>query len=129
MFYEIGDYDTVLGTLSQVEYTNTQYSLGARWLLLRTYYELEEITSFFSLCDAFRQFLHRNQLLSEIKRKGNEQTIKLVRKAFQLKLEAPFQNRIKTQKEVQNLQEEIKDATILFNKEWLGQKVREILIP
>jgi len=125
--YEIRDYDAVLGLLSQVEYTNTQYSLGARWLLLRTYYELEEITSFFSLCDAFRQFLQRNQLLSEIKRKGHEQTIKLVRRAFQIKLEAPFQDQIKTQKEVLKLTKDIKNAATLFNKEWLDQKVRAIL--
>lgn len=124
--YDIGDYDKVLELLLKVEYTNIQYSLGARWLLLRTYYELEEGIAFFALCDSFRLFLQRNQLIAEFKKEGHEQAIRLVKKVFQLKLEAPYQKKEKNQREIIRLKEEISTTTTVFNRGWLERKVAVI---
>ncbi len=124
--YETGDYGTVLELLLQVEYTNIQYSLGARWLLLRTYYELEESTAFFALCDSFRLYLQRNQLIADFKKEGYEQAIRLVKKAFQLKLEIPYQKKEKTDKEITKLQAEINLTATIFNRGWLEGKVMEL---
>ena len=124
--YDTGDYDTVLELLLQVEYTNIQYSLGARWLLLRTYYELEESTAFFALCDSFRLYLQRNQLIADFKKEGYEQAIRLVKKTFQLKLEIPYQRRAKTEKEIAKLQAEISVTATIFNRGWLEGKIAEL---
>lgn len=124
--YDVGDYDRVLELLLQVEYTNVQYSLGARWLLLRTYYELEESTAFFALCDSFRLYLQRNQLIADFKKEGYEQAIRLVKKIFQLKLEIPYQKKEKTNKEIAKLQAEISLTATIFNRGWLVGKVAEL---
>ncbi len=126
--YHIGDYDTVLTLLLQVEYTNIQYSLGARWLLLRTYYELAESIAFFSLCDSFRLYLQRNQLIATFKKEGHEQAIRLVKKVFQLKLEVPYQKKDKTKKEKTKLQAEIIATNTVFNRSWIERKLNEILL-
>ena len=126
--YNVADYDKVLELLLQVEYTNIQYGLGARWLLLRTYYDLEETTSFFALCDSFRLYLQRNKLIAAFKKKGNEQAIRLARKAFQIKLEIPYQHREKTEKDITKLRIEIADTETVFNRGWLEEKVEEISV-
>lgn len=125
--YDIGDYDKVLELLLQVEYTNIQYSLGARWLLLRTYYELEENIAFFALCDSFRLYLQRHQLIAAFKKEGHEQAIRLVKKLFQLKLELPYQKKDKTKRESLKLRTEITTTATVFNRGWLERKLAELM--
>lgn len=124
--YDIGNYDEVLTLISKVEYTNIQYSLGARWLLLRTYYELEESNSFFALCDAFRLYLQRNQLIADFKKEGHEQAIRLAKRVFLLKLEMPYLKKNKAQNEITKLKAEISTTTTVFNRKWLEIKLDEI---
>lgn len=121
--YDIGDYDKVLELLLQVDYTNIQYSLGARWLLLRTYFELEESIAFFALCDSFRLYLQRHQLIAAFKKEGHEQAIRLVKKLFQLKLELPYQKKEKTVKEMAKLKVEILTTPTVFNRSWLERQI------
>lgn len=124
--YHTGAYESVLELLSNVEYNNIQYNLGARWLLLRTYYELEEQDAFFSLCDAFRIYLQRNQLISHFKKDGNDQAIRFVRKLFQLKLSSPYQEKKKTAREWHKLKQELQETEAIFNRKWLEKKLFEL---
>ena len=124
--YHTGAYESVLELLSNVEYSNIQYSLGARWLLLRTYYELEEQGAFFSLCDSFRIYLQRNQLISDFKKDGNDQAIRFVRKLFQLKLSARYQKKEKTNREWHKLKQELQETEAIFNRKWLEKKLSEL---
>lgn len=123
--YEVGDYDKVLELLLKVEYTNIQYNLGARWLLLRTYFELEEVTAFLALCDSFRLYLQRNQLIASNKKKGHEQGIRLAKKVFQFRLDAPYQKKEKSVKELAKLKTEIAETETVFNRSWLMEKLSE----
>lgn len=124
--YHNGAYESVLNLLLNVDYTNIQYGLGARWLLLRTYYELEEKDAFLSLCDSFRIYLQRNQLISNFKKEGNEQAIRFVRKLFQLKLTSRYQEQQKTTKECTKLKQELAETKAIFNRKWLENKLQSI---
>jgi len=59
------EYFKVLRLLQEVEYTDVFYNLDGKTLLLKTYYELDEIEVMFSLISSFRQLLNRKKLLSE----------------------------------------------------------------
>lgn len=124
--YHIGAYESVLKLLLNIEYNNVQYGMGARWLLLRTYYELEEKAAFLSLCDSFRIYLQRNQLISDFKKEGNEQTLHFVRKLFQLKLTGGYQEQQKINREWSNLKKELQETEAIFNRKWLENKLLEI---
>jgi len=124
--YHIGAYESVLQLLSTIEYSNIQYSLGARWLLLRTYYELGEKDAFFSLCDSFRIYLQRNQLISNFKKEGNEQAIRFVRKLFQLKLTSNYKEKKKITREWNKLKQELQETKAIFNRKWLEIKLLEM---
>lgn len=121
--YEVGAYDKVLELLLRVEYTNIQYNLGARWLLLRTYFELEETTAFLALCDSFRLYLQRNQLISTNKKKGHEQGIRLAKKVYQFRLDAPYQKKEKLARALNKLKEEVEQTETVFNRSWLKGKI------
>lgn len=64
-YFEQKDYDRVLQLLQKVEYEDVFYNLGAKTMLLRIYFELEETDALHSLFDSFGVFLRRNKVISD----------------------------------------------------------------
>lgn len=58
-------HDKVIELLNNVEYSDLVYALGAKLILLRTYYEKNEIMALDSLMDSFRIFIRRNKQMSK----------------------------------------------------------------
>ncbi len=54
-------FEHVLTLLQEVEYEDVSYNLGAKTMLLATYYELGEYEALKTLGNAFRVFLHRRK--------------------------------------------------------------------
>lgn len=126
-FHACEAYDKVLELLTQVTYSDIRYSLGAKALLLRTYYELEEDEALFSLVDSFRQFLQRHHLLADSRRNGYDHLFRFTRKAAQLRAASGFTPSKKIRQDLDQLAREIEKAPAVFNKSWLQQKVRELM--
>jgi hypothetical protein len=120
-YHALGEYGKVLDLLIKVEYVDLRYSLGAKALLLRTYFELEEFESLYSLADSFRQFVHRNKLMADSRRVGYLNLFKFTRRLGQLKSNLAFSSMDKISREFDKLKGEI-DTAIIFNKSWLLEK-------
>ena len=118
-------YDQVLDLLTKVEYLDLRYSLGAKALLLRTYFELEAYESLFSLTDSFRQYLHRNKLMADSKRLGYYNLFKFTKRLAQIKGSLDFSKASKVQKDLLKLEMDTADA-IVFNKSWMKEKLEEL---
>lgn len=124
--YAAGNYGEVLKLLNQVEYSDLRYSLGAKALMLRTYYDLGEFEALCSLTDSFRQYLQRNQLMANSKREGYYNLFKLTRKAAQIRSDLDYEAKEKLLRSLQRLQEEIRQADAIFNQGWLEERVAEL---
>ncbi len=124
-YYATQQLDQVLELLVKVEYSDLRYSLGAKVLLLRTYYDLDEYEALHSLTDSFRQYLSRNKLLADSRRKSYIQLFKLTRKVAQLRTRKEYQNNQKWGHDLKKLEAEIQEKSI-FNKPWLMEKVQEL---
>ncbi|MEZ5044019.1 MAG: hypothetical protein R2828_29255 [Saprospiraceae bacterium] len=122
-YHEIGEYHNVLELLTQVEYSDFRYNLGAKALLLRTYYELESFESLYSLVDSFLQYLHRNELLADSRRNGYYHLFRLTRRVAHLKSNWSYWRPEKRKKEWDKLQQEMLLVPAIFNKAWLEQKL------
>lgn len=125
-YYTTQQYDKVQNLLAQVEYTDIRYSLDAKTLLLRTYYELDEYEAFESLAEAFRQYLKRNRLMSESRRQGYYSLLKFTRRAFRIKERQGYTSDTKIRQAITKLQAEIDAAQGVFNVNWLREKVGEL---
>lgn len=125
-FYAAGNYDRVLDLLSQVEYSDLRYSLGAKALLLRTYYDLGEFEALCSLTDSFRQYLLRNKLMADGKRQGYYNLFKLTRKAAQIRNDLDYESKEKLEQALRRLQLEIGRSDAIFNQGWLEEKVEAL---
>ena len=122
-YHAKGQYGKVLPLLIQVEYSDQRYNLGAKALLLRTYYELGEFEALNSLTDSFKQYLHRNKLMADSRRNGYYNLFRFTRKAAQIRATRDFTSANKLQKDLQKLRNDIDKAAAIFNQGWLEEKV------
>ncbi len=122
-YHAAGQYDEVLRLLLQVEYSDLRYSLGAKALLLRTYYDLCEYEALDSLVGSMRQYLQRNQLMADFHRNGHHNLFKFTRRAAHIRAQLGFVSEEKSRQELLRLQQEVSRAGEIFNKSWLLEKI------
>jgi len=65
LYYSIKNFSLALDHLNQVEYTDIYVTIDSKKLLMKIYYESNEFDSLFSSLAAFKQFIHRNKILSD----------------------------------------------------------------
>lgn len=121
-----GEYDAVLQLLLQVEYSDVRYSLGAKALLLRTYYELHEWEALDSLVGSMRQYLQRNRLLADFNRNGYHNLFRFTRRAAAIRSQTGYLSDEKYSAELERLRQELSLAGEIFNKSWLMEKMEEM---
>jgi len=124
--YAVQEYDRVLDLLVRVEYSDLRYNLGAKALLLRTYYDLDEYEALISLTQAFTIYLRRNKLLAGNQRHGHANLFKLTKRAAQIRSKIGYTNPKKLQQQLKKLQTDIAETQVLFNREWLLEKMEEL---
>ena len=118
VYFHKGEYEKVIGQLREVEYQDITYALGSKLMLLRTYYELNEIIPLDSLIDSFRIYLRRNQHISKEVKQQYMNTLRFTRKLLGI---ARYD-----QKSKEKIIEQIESCKTLVLKEWLLDKVGEL---
>ena len=126
--YATKDYSQVLQLLLTVEYSDIRYSLDAKSLLLKAYYDLEENETLFALCDAFRQYLKRNKEISDFRKEGYYNLLKFTQKVVRIREAKGFETDEKLKKELEKLQVEVKSTQPIFNVGWLEGKLAQLIL-
>ncbi len=116
-FYQ-KSYERVIECLRDVEYSDVVYALGAKSILLRTYYEMGEHLALDSLIDSFRAFLMRNKVISKNLKREYLNFIYLVKRLATL---APSD-----QKTLAQLRQRVSETSYAMPKNWLLKKLAEI---
>ena len=117
-YFHKKDYEKVIEQLREVEYKNLSYALGGKMMLLKTYYELDELNPLSSLLDSYSIYLRRNKLIS---RELKQQYLNVLRFTRKLSSLAPYDK-----KGIQKLKEQINNCKALAAKKWLLEKVEEL---
>jgi len=112
------DFGRVLELLQTVEYEDVTYDLGAKSMLIATYYELGEIDALFALADSFKVFIHRRKnIIPENRRRSY---LNLIKYTIKLQKIDP-KNRAKLDQLLSSIssnEEEIASET------WIKEKIR-----
>jgi len=119
VYFHKREYDKVIELLREVEYQDLYYALDGKWLLIKTYYELDEPEAMEALLESFRIFLLRNKLISKIKERQYLNLIRFVKKMNKL----PYNN----QQAAQKLQKKIEESAAVADKKWLLEKIEVYL--
>jgi hypothetical protein len=119
LLYFRQQYSKSLKKLQTLEINDIYYHLDAKALLLKTYYQLEETEPFFSLTDAFGNYLKRNKQISENQRLAYLNFVKYTRKLMQLRLGSAKLN-------IDSVRKELHELSAITNLHWLAEKLDEI---
>lgn len=112
------DYDEVITLLRDMSYKDVFDALQGRWLLVKTYYELDEFDALDALIDSFRIFLRRNKSISKSYQKMYMNAIKFLQKIMKI----PYENKGSGEK----LFLQIKACSPIAERSWLLSKLEEV---
>jgi len=111
------DYQQVIELLREVKYQGLYYELDGRWLLLKTYFELDEWEAMFSLLESFRLYLIRNKMLSKRNQRQYLNLVKFSKKLIRLSFS--------DETAIQKLRTQIVESKEVAERKWLLEKTGE----
>ncbi|HFA51863.1 MAG TPA: hypothetical protein ENJ95_22835 [Bacteroidetes bacterium] len=116
--YHKGNFETSMMHLRKVGFTDIFFTLSAKTMLLKLYYDNNETEALYSLISSFQIFLSRNKLISNEFRKTYQHFIKLLNQIS--KTDKPSK--------LKNISEMIETTEPLTERKWLleivGKKTR-----
>jgi len=118
LYWHKKDFTRVIETLRDVEYNDVVYSLGAKFILVRTYYELQEWLALDSLIDSFRIFLRRNKVISKTLKREYNNFLNFVKRLTTLHMA--------DDKTIAAFRRRVMAASANTPKKWLLEKIAEI---
>lgn len=113
------NYKKVIELLRDVSYKDIFDGLQGRWLLLKTYYELDEFDALDALMDSFKIFLRRNRNISKDYQQMYLNSIKFLQKIMRMPYESKA-NQVK-------LKLLIESNKRITERRWLLKKYDELL--
>lgn len=118
LHYHKREFSKALRLMQTVETNDIYYNIGAKILLLKTYYELNESDPFLSLTDAFSNYLKRNKLISDNLRAVTLNFVRLSRKLMQIRMGG--------RTTTEDLRKELAGDKGVANLQWLEKKLEEL---
>ncbi len=112
LYYALQDYPKAQLHLRQVEFSDVQYSFGAKLTLTKIYYETKQEEALHSLLSSFRIFLQRKKLITKEVKMPYLNFIHLVNKLYKAKPHA-----------LNALKLEIQGTEMLTARSWLLQQL------
>ncbi len=111
IYFEKGDYNKAQQLLTQFEYDDMLLNIIAKTMLLKIYYEQDELDAFESLLESMRIYLQRKEALDPTRKASYKNMISLMKKLMRLN---PYS---KAQKE--KLRELVTATNPLMERDWL----------
>jgi hypothetical protein len=118
LYYHKKEFGKAVRMMQSAEINDIYYHLGAKELLLKTYFDLNESEPFFSLVDAFTNYLKRNKLISDANRATHLNFVKYAKKLMQI--------RLGNRTDHKEFEAELRNIKNIVNLPWLLEKLEEI---
>lgn len=111
------EYDKVLSLLQKVEYDDVFYLLDSKHILIKTFYELNEIESLTALIESFNMLIRRKKIVSDDYRLKYSRFISFVKKMVNIGEKA----------KIEKLKAELENSKDTPDIIWLNEKIQELL--
>lgn len=125
-YYSCQRYDEALELLRNVRFTDIYYSLGARSLLLKVYYEAEEFDPLYSLIDSFKIYLKRNKTISEYQHMAHMNLVRLTKKITDLHLRLNVSSQERLKRDLDKIKHSMSTYHEVTNAAWVTQQIEKL---
>lgn len=123
LYYSEANYTKAMQLLQNVEFTDVYYNLGGRCLLLKSYFESEEIDPLFSLAEAFKIYLRRSKLISAYQYTAHMNLVKFTKQLAKIKNMRYSSKKETIQKQMTKLKAKMQSQSEISNAKWLQQQI------
>lgn len=113
-----GEFKKAIRQLQDVVFTDVFYQLDARVILLKAYYEMDDLETFLYHASAFRLFLLRNKNISNYQKTINRNLIKFLTHLVRAGV---------SNTKLQKLKQEIAAEKNVADLKWLNEKVEALI--
>jgi hypothetical protein len=117
LYFEKGDYSKAQDLLTQFEYDDMLQNIVAKTMLLKIYYENDDLDAFESLLESLRTYLQRKEALDPARKTAYKNMISLMKKLLHLNVYS------KPQREV--FREAVVKANPLMERDWLLEQLKK----
>ena len=125
-YYETQQFDDVVNLLNNVEFSDVYYEIGSKYILMKVYYDLEELDLLSYLIASFEKFIKRNKAISIKNRPGILHFLMVLKKLSKIKEWQPYKNKAFIAQQKQKVIELIERKKPIVNIDWLQEKLTEI---
>ena len=127
LHYESKQYKRAMQLLNKVHFTDPNYYLDAKSILLKIYFEQESFEAIHALKDTVKIYLLRERLLSKNQKLLYKNLFSYTLKLYRLKYESYYLTVEKLQAALRKLIAEIQQNELVANKTWLNMQAEEML--
>ncbi|MEX0811854.1 MAG: hypothetical protein WD048_06535 [Chitinophagales bacterium] len=124
-YYEKNDFEKALQLLHTVQFTDTYFALGARSMLMKIYFEMEEDDALDAHFHAFKIYLLRNKVISAYQRKVHLNFIRFTKRCYQLRNLSYTDRKTQIQQKTRKLLKQIQKTKNITNRDWLVKQLVE----
>ncbi|MEM7511267.1 MAG: hypothetical protein AAF388_10075 [Bacteroidota bacterium] len=125
--YEKEEYRQSMKLIQQVDFPNWRYHLGAKFMLLRIYFELGDEDGLSYLVQALKVYLHRHKEIPKYQSKIHTNMMRFTQKMLQLKQSSSYLKKAEINNRLHKLKEKIASTQGIAYESWLKQKLNELL--
>jgi hypothetical protein len=115
--FQTKKYAEAVSLLQKVNFTDLYYQLDTRAILLKIYFETEEVNAFMYHVSAFKMFLRRNTRISEYQRTIYKNLVDFTGKAFRLRVKG---------KSTELLTKQLNETKQVADFNWLMNQLKEV---
>ena len=126
LYYERKDYKKAVSMLREIEFTDVFYALGARSVILKTYFEMDELDNLYSHLESFKTYLRRNKLISESQKTNYKNLLKYTGQLARMKEEMEFNKTVSKTGKLNSLKEEVQHSKNTANVSWLLEQIGKL---
>ncbi|MFN3940302.1 MAG: hypothetical protein ACK4IY_06925, partial [Chitinophagales bacterium] len=122
LHYESKQYKRAMQLLNKVHFTDPNYYLDAKTILLKIYFEQEAYEAVHALKDTVKIYLLRDTLLSKNQKMLYKNLFTYTLKLYKLKYESDYLSDTKRRAAVKKLSADIRANELIANKQWLSMQ-------
>ncbi len=115
------DYNEAISLMQEVEFNDTYYHLDTKILLVRCYYELDELMPLFYAIDALKAFIKRNKHMSKFYKTNYLTNIKFLQKLARIR----GSHKRTRDKALAKLKQELQESRAISSR-WISEKIAEL---
>lgn len=122
-YYESGDIDRAMQLLNKVHFSDANYYLDAKSILIKIYFEENEYDALISLTESMKIYLLREKQLSKNQHLQYKYLFRYTLRLYKLRLNKQMLDDAAYQLQLTELKDRVTENPFVANKQWLLAKI------